>query len=261
MTARIAKQLTGLLLWFASGIAWADPAFTLAIDIGHTPGKPGAISARGQPEYGFNQAMATHLLARIRKTDRLHAFIINPGGAEISLNARSRAAAAAGADLLLSIHHDSLQPHYLQTWQYQGLSHRYSDRFQGYSLFLSHKNPRFKQGLRFATLLGTQLLDAGLRPTLHHAEAIKGENRPLLDRRRGIYRFDNLVVLKKSTMPAVLLECGVILNRAEEAQVNTPAYREQVADALIAALEQYIDGASARPGIHPYSEHKPETPD
>ena len=53
---------------------------------------------------------------------------------------------------------------------------------------------------------------AGEKPSLYHAEPIAGENRPLLDRRLGVHRFDGLAVLKTATMPAVLVEAGVIVN-------------------------------------------------
>lgn len=232
----------GLLLFLLLLIAlpaWAAKDFLLAIDIGHTPGNPGAISARGRPEYEFNKQVAGHLLQAINSRQAFSAVIINPKGKEISLRARARAAARAGADLFLSIHHDSAQLHYLKQWTYEGQQRLYTDRFQGHSLFVSKKDPQFRNSLRFAKLLGQQLLDKGLIPTLHHAEKIKGENRPLLDRAKGIYRFDNLVVLKKTRMPAVLLECGVILNPDEELRVSKAGFRSLVADTVIKAVESY----------------------
>ena len=39
-------------------------------------------------------------------------------------------------------------------------------------------------------------------PTFHHAEPIKGENRELVNRDLGIYRFDDLIVLKSAATPA-----------------------------------------------------------
>ena len=76
----------------------------------------------------------------------------------------------------------------------------------------------------------------GLTPTLHHAEPIKGENRELVNPDLGIYRFDDLIVLKSATMPAALLECGVIVNRAEEAELLTEE-RQQKA---VAAIHQAV---------------------
>ena len=66
--------------------------------------------------------------------------------------------------------------------------------------------------------------------------------RKLLDAERGIYRFDELVVLRSATMPAVLLEAGVIVNRAEEARLRQPAYRQRIATAISTALRAYCAG-------------------
>jgi N-acetylmuramoyl-L-alanine amidase len=117
-------------------------AATIALDVGHSPRKSGAASARGVPEFGFNQA----LVQAVR--DALEArgvtVVMIPGG-----DLRARAAAARGADLLLSIHHDSVQPRYLEDWQFAGKQHRMSDRFSGYSVFVSRSNPHRASSLRF----------------------------------------------------------------------------------------------------------------
>jgi N-acetylmuramoyl-L-alanine amidase len=77
---------------------------------------------------------------------------------------------------------------------------------------------------------------------LHHAEQ---ENRPLLDREKGIYAFDDLVVLKTAKMPAVLLECGVIVNRIEEEKLNTPEYRDQLTNAIERAISKFASTPAA----------------
>lgn len=239
MTARCGLLLALLL---TTG-GWAGEHFTLAIDIGHTPKRPGAISARGQPEYRFNQALAETLLTRIRRQDPFSAFLINPQGQEIALHNRPLVANKRQAQLLLSIHHDSVQPQYLSPWEHEGQQRRYSDRFQGHSLFVSSRNPHYEDSRRFADLLGEQLLAAGLTPTLHHAERIPGENRPLLDAAKGIYQYDDLVVLREADIPAVLLECGIILNRDEELRVASDAFRATVAEAVIQAVRRYRTAA------------------
>ena len=85
--------------------------------------------------------------------------------------------------------------------------------FAGFSIFVSQRNPRYEESLRCAKAIGEALVAAGEKPSLYHAEPIAGENRPLLDRRLGVHRFDGLAVLKTATMPAVLVEAGVIVNR------------------------------------------------
>jgi len=95
-------------------------------------------------------------------------------------------------------------------------------RQRAFSIFYSEKNRFSFESLRFACALGEALRRQGLTPTLHHAEPIAAENRPLIDSELGVYRFDDLVVLKRAIMPAVLLECGVIVNRTKKRNYDNP---------------------------------------
>jgi len=97
-------------------------------------------------------------------------------------------------------------------------------------------NAEAEKSRALALAVGAAMFDSGLKPTLHHAEPIEGENRPLLDERTGVYEFTNLVVLKAAKMPSILLECGVIVHREEELLVQDPAYQEVIAHAVVKAL-------------------------
>ena len=93
------------------------------------------------------------------------------------------------------------------------------------------------------------MIARGFSPTLHHAEKIPGEGRNLVDRNLGLYEFDDLVVLKTAAMPAVLLECGVIVNRSEEASLQKPEVQQRIADAAAEAIVKFMQvypGAAAR---------------
>ena len=157
---------------------------------------------------------------------------------------RAQEANSQKADLFLAIHHDSVKDSYLKTWEVDGKTQKYCDDFHGYSIFLSNKNAKPVESLGFATTLGQALLKAGFTPTLHHATQ---ENRPVLDKEKGIYSFDDLVVLKNARMPAVLLECGVIVNRAEEEKLNDPVYRNRLIDAISSAVENLAMTAQSSP--------------
>ena len=78
----------------------------------------------------------------------------------------------------------------------------------------------------------------GLRPSLHHAEKIAGENRQLLDPDLGIYRYDDLVVLRKADAPAILLEAAVLVHPQDEARAASAAYQRQIADAVAGMMSQ-----------------------
>jgi N-acetylmuramoyl-L-alanine amidase len=216
----------------------AEPACKIAVDIGHHRAAPGATSARGQPEWSFNAALAGLIVEALRRQG-VAAVLLNPAGDPIELRQRPADAAAIGATLLLSIHHDSVQEQYLSPWQWQGRDLAYSDRFSGYGLFVSAKNPAYPQSVAAAKAVGDTLLALGLAPSLHHAEPIPGENRPLIDQRRGIYRYDDLIVLKYAAMPALLIEAGIIVNRQDEETLTDQGFRLRFSEAVAEGIANY----------------------
>jgi len=61
-----------------------------------------------------------------------------------------------------------------------------------------------------------------------------------------VYRYDELIVLRQTTMPAVLLEAGSIVNRQEELELGTEERRSLTSTAIVAAVENFC-AARARP--------------
>ena len=235
-----------LLVCAADGHAGADApdrvagSWVVAIDVGHGRSDPGTTSARGVPEYRFNDRLAREVQSALGAVD-VKTLLVNGNGALVGsrgLDERTRVANAAHADLLVSIHHDSVQERYLEAWSFKGRSRRYCDRFAGYSIFYSAGNPQAERSRRFAELLADELRVRGLRPSLHHAENIDGERRDLIDPARGIYRTD-FRVIKHSAMPAVLLEAGIIVNRDEEARLAGVRYRKRIVDSVVAATIRF----------------------
>jgi N-acetylmuramoyl-L-alanine amidase len=243
--------LAALVFSGASARASCDRrAFKIAIDVGHTLAHPGARSARGVDEYLFNRTLGARLRALLQLRGFSQAFLINAEGADVALLDRTEKARAAGADVLLSIHHDSVQESYLSAWRYAGTEQRYCDRFAGYSLFVSYENPAREASVALAQAVGAALQRNAFARSLHHAEEIPGEGRPLLDKALGVYRFDELIVLKTAAMPALLVESGVIVNRNEEVLLGNPAYQHAFVRALAHGLETYCD-ARAQPASSP----------
>jgi N-acetylmuramoyl-L-alanine amidase len=232
----LAAALIPSISWAGGVCSKSD--FIVAIDTGHSLVRGGAFSARGVPEYSYNRKIAELLLSGLVREGFNKAVLINPDGSDMGFEKRIKAARHNRADLIISIHHDSVQPHYLSTWQYDGRNLSYCDRYKGFSIFYSGLNTRSKESLYFAELLGDQLLDRGFSPSLHHAEKIEGENRPLIDEGRGIYRFDQLAILK-GTLPAILLECGIIVNRDEEVALSDNENKREMVSSIVRAIEKY----------------------
>jgi N-acetylmuramoyl-L-alanine amidase len=224
--------------------------FVIAVDPGHARTSPGTLSARGIPEEKFNENLAQFLVGELIKIGFRDAFLTNENGSSISLMDRADLANRRNANLFLSIHHDSVQPRYLSTWTYGGRRLSYSDAFSGYSLFFSEKNGDPKGSIVFARLLGSEFRSHCFAPTLHHAEKIKGENRELVDEERGIYKFDDLVVLKLTKMPAVLIESGLIVNRADEILLRNPVYQKMLVLSITQAVVKFCEGESRDAGIN-----------
>lgn len=220
----------------------AAAGFPIAVDIGHTPQSPGAMSAHGIGEYRFNRRLGEIVVAALRQAGFPAEPILVDGDGSGQLAKRVAAARRLAPRLLVSLHHDSVQPQYLDSWEVNGETIQYSDRFSGYSLFVSKANRAYRQSLAFAGLLSDRLMAAGLAYSPHHAERIRGEGRALIDDRRGIYEFRGLRVLKDSTAPAVLVEAGVIVNRKDEIELATPQRMALMADAITAAALTFCAG-------------------
>lgn len=213
----------------------AVAAVPVAIDVGHYLERPGAISAHGVTEFEYNHALAAVVAARLAG-DGVPVRLIGHRGDMADLWARPREAEAAGAGFFLSIHHDSVKEEYLQPWTWNGRALRYAEGFAGFSLFVSRLNPRLDESLACASAIGAALRRAGLPVATHHGVSSAGVERPWADEANGVYYYDNLVVLKGATIPAVLLEAGVIVNRDEERALAGAERRALTAAAVTQGL-------------------------
>ena len=192
----------------------------IVVDTGHTPLHPGAISASGRVEYLYNLDMSNALSNVLAGNGKV--LQISADGKEIALSDRSPQ--APDADLFISIHHDSM----LQEWIDAGRRREFS----GFSIFVSEKNSHYVKSLSCAGAVAEQLIAIGEKPSLYHAVPVVGENRPLIDRRLGIHRFDDLIVLKTAPIPAILVEIGVIANPDEALRLSKSDIINRIAYAI-----------------------------
>ncbi|NMG37087.1 N-acetylmuramoyl-L-alanine amidase [Azoarcus sp. TTM-91] len=200
----------------------------VAIDFGHTLAAHGATSARGRGEFYFNRDLGEALAAALRERG-LRVRIVNGDGRIASL--RARPVAAEGADLLVSIHHDSVSAQLLNAWEWQGRQLDYNDDYAGHSLFVSRDNPDTARSILCARAIGARLQRMGFVPTHKN-----GLLRAYADRELAVHYYDGLAVLRHARMPALLFEGGVIKNRDEELLLADPAYQAKMADGMATAI-------------------------
>src|SRR5207302_3553070 len=194
-------------------------------------------------EFAFNLRLAKQIAEKLKAEGFAETrLLLTEGKARRSLVNRVAAANDLRADLFLSIHHDSVPNKFLEDWEFEGKKSRFSDRFSGYSVFVSRDNPDFKTSLSFAELIGKEMKAQGLDYARQYTQAIMGRyQHPLLNRETGVYSYDQLVVLRTSRMPAVLLEAGSIINRDEEIKMNSPERRNIISSGVTAAVKEFCD--------------------
>lgn len=202
--------------------------FNLVLDIGHTPSKTGAKSFTCEQEYSYNRNLSLYLLSSLKNINNINTSLSSEYDRQ-NITFEERYQSSIGKNLFLSIHHDSVQEQYLH---FNANGCPSSDHASGFSMFISRKNPDFLQSLSYAKKLGQALVGEGLHPSLHHSEKIEGENRELLDKKLGIYIFDDLKVLKNAKCPAILLEAGVIVNPSDEELVKSDNFKEKITNAI-----------------------------
>ena len=221
-----------------------DPSkFRIVLDVGHTAESEGATSARNVAEFDFNRRLAQRIEEKL-KAEGFAAtkLLLTEGKARPSLVKRVARANNLPANLFLSIHHDSVPDKLLEPWEFEGKKSYFSDRFSGYSVFVSHDNPDFKTSLVFAELIGKEMKAQGLDYARQYTQAIMGRNQhPLLNKETGVYSYDKLIVLKSTRMPAVLLEAGSIINRDEELEMSSPERRDIISSGVTAAVKEFCE--------------------
>jgi N-acetylmuramoyl-L-alanine amidase len=221
-----------------------DPSkFRIVLDVGHTAESEGAISARNVAEFLFNLRLARRIEENLKTEGFAETrLLLTEGKARPSLVKRVAAANNLHASLFLSIHHDSVPDSFLENWEFEGKKSHFSDRFSGYSVFVSRNNPDFQTSLLFAELVGKEMKAQGLQYARQYTQAIMGRyQHPLLDKETGVYSYDKLIVLKTTRMPAVLLEAGSIINRDEELEMDSAERRDIISSGVTAAVKEFCD--------------------
>jgi N-acetylmuramoyl-L-alanine amidase len=222
-------------------------AFRVVVDVGHTVEVPGATSARGVSEYTFNLRLGGDIKqalvdAGFDKT----VLLITSNPPPLGLLDRVIRANSMPANLFISIHHDSVPDYLLETWDYEGKPNHFSDRFMGYALFISNDNGDRAGSLLFGRFLGKELQARDLQYTPHYTLALMAHRRrELVDPYAGVYRYDQLIVLQRTHMPAVLLEAGSIVNRQEELELASPERRALTSAAVAAAVEDFCEARAS----------------
>ena len=179
---------------------------TIMIDPGHggdEPGAPGSVV----PEKSLNLAVALRLREELEKRD-FKVLLTRDADKTVPLRRRVEIADASGAEIFVSIHHDSAT----------------NRKARGYSVYAPRDCSKFP-GDSTALALAIQ------------SEIVKLPQ--VVD--RGV-RFADFRVLH-AAMPAVLVELGFISNADEETLMNDPDRQRAEAAAIAAGIVNFCRGS------------------
>lgn len=222
MLLRRCFSIVMLLLLVQAPAAWGIP-LSVVVDPGHHPDAPGARGCSGTLEYRLNRALAEVLVAKLR----FAGHHVSKTPAIPFLRPRQRAVSAADADLLLSLHHDSVQPED-GTYTPRGFC---TTKARGFSLFV--RDDAMSRGL--AIRLAHELRSQGIPFNSYHGKLHPQEGYRLLAP-QGVYDGSRLAILQTAAVPAILMEAAVIANPEDEVQAQTVGYQERIADAVVRSL-------------------------
>jgi N-acetylmuramoyl-L-alanine amidase len=173
------------------------------LDPGHNP-DTGAVGPSGLAEKEANMILAIAVKKKLEGKGAL-VSLTREEGEGISLAARPRMAAALNPDILLSLHHNAV-PDGINPFKNHGTS-----------TYFYHP-----QSSELAKIIQKRLTEKLKLPDF------------------GLY-YDNLALCRPTQMPAVLMEPAFMMYPAEEMLIGTRRYREQVADAIAEALEEFLE--------------------
>ena len=230
---------------------------TVCIDAGHGGHDPGCVSAdKKTKEKDLALSIALKLAAEIRQENpEVKIVMTRSTDTYVTLNGRADIANKAGADLFISIHINAATNRNANGFSIHCLGQSrdknrdlfssnmemvkrensvilleddYSSKYQGF-------NPDDPESFIFFNLMQNAHLGQSL---VFAEEAAKALQDGPVSRSRGISQ-DPFLVLWRTAMPAVLVECGFMSNAGDLAAMKTEAGQRRIAHQLYVAFRSF----------------------
>lgn len=217
---------------------------TIVIDPGHGGRDPGSIGSAGLYEKEITLDVAQRLKRRLLNGYGYRIELTRDTDSTLSLRQRAEFSNRHEADLFVSIHVNYFpeEPVYaLETYYYGPRSNRSSvrlaeieNRFSDYAVAEFNAMSR-RLGDRIKLQESRRLALYVQRSLFRHSRELNEEVSNW-----GV-KSAPFIVLVGVTAPGILAEIGVISNRDEEARLQTPEYREQLAMFLEEGIVNYLN--------------------
>lgn len=224
----------------------SDAQFTVVIDPGHGGIDGGAVGKGGTNEKDVVLAVALRLAENIRKLGPYEVLLSREDDVFMSLSQRVDFARRANADLLISIHADSLRQRFVRGATVYTLSKKASDRLAA-ALAESENAADLAGGLAVssdAEAVADILVDLTTRETKKFSKMFSRLLVMQLDEEikliKNPQRSASFGVLKAPDVPGVLLELGYLSNPEDEKLLKQPKWQATVAESVARAVDGFF---------------------
>lgn len=200
----------------------------------------GAQSYTGIFEHEFNDAVVGYFEDKLHQISGIRYDVVL-ASRNIGLRERVEYANRIMPALYLEIHHDAAQTEDIERARQAGENSPLWKDMSGFSVHYSENNPFPVKSKVFAEYFADEMLNDGFNPNLYHADV---EKMICIDRDKGIYnRIDpwGLYVLYNVKSPAVVIECGTIVNPHEEKLLSQENNRFKIVKAINRAIVKLFD--------------------
>lgn len=241
----------------ANPLLAGSPRAVVVIDAGHGGTDPGAIGANGLYEKAIVLEVAQRLKSVLSSSGRFEVVMTRDADTFVSLPRRVAIADAAGADVFVSIHADSIS------------DGRAADAISGASVYTLSERASSEAARRLAEKENaagaldpalakvetpSSVRDILLDLTRRETESLSAELRAglvgMLKQAIKVARDPNrsaaFFVLRQTRTPSVLVELGYLTNPRDEALMASSAWQEKVALAIAKGIETYFTGRRGR---------------
>lgn len=228
-----------------------DGRHIVAIDPGHGGVDPGTIGVSGTKEKDITLAMAREIRRQLLASQRYRVIMTRDSDVFVRLRDRIAIAQHAGAELFVSLHADSIANHKIRGGTVYTLSETASDA-EAAALAAKENKADLIAGLDLSDQSETVakiLIDLRQRLTKNASVVFARDVVDALRRTTHLlphnHRFAGFAVLKAPEIPSILIEMGYLSNLTDERLLRQPRHRQQMAAALVRAINAFFAHAEA----------------
>ncbi|MBD0415035.1 N-acetylmuramoyl-L-alanine amidase [Tianweitania sp. Rool2] len=226
----------------------AAKPFTIVIDPGHGGIDGGAEGPSGTVEKDITLAFSRQLKERLESVGAYKVELTRDGDEFLRLDDRVRIARQAGADLMISVHADTIRLKGIRGATVYTMSDKASDA-EAQALADRENLSDALAGVDIAEenhAVSDILIDLIRREThtfsIKFARLLVGELSNSIGMINNPHRSAGFRVLKAPDVPSVLVELGYLSNTEDEERLRNPEWRSKASDSIANAVQGFVAG-------------------